>query len=159
TSRPPASIPAAASSCGASSRTSWPRARPCCSPRSTSRRPTGWPTRSPSSTTAGLKANLGATVIEIGMPGEGSALMALQALARLGVQPPVLEGTTVHLTVADSSSLLAVLRALDAEGIAPTGVTLREPSLDDVFLALTGQPAADEPAAGSQPASPVRGAV
>jgi daunorubicin resistance ABC transporter ATP-binding subunit len=110
-------------------------------------------------TPAGLKANLGATVIEIGMPGEGSALMALQALGRLGVQPPVLEGTTVHLTVADSSSLLEVLRALDAEGIAPTGVTLREPSLDDVFLALTGQPPADEPAAGPPAASPVRGAV
>jgi len=45
------------------------------------------------------------------------------------------------------------------EGIAPTGVTLREPSLDDVFLALTGQPPADEPAAGSPPPSPVRGAV
>ena len=31
-------------------------------------------------TPAGLKAGLGSTVIEIGMPGEGSALMALQAL-------------------------------------------------------------------------------
>ncbi len=109
-------------------------------------------------TPAGLKASLGATVIEIGMPGEGSALMALDALSRLGVQPPVLEGTTVHLTVADSSSLLEVLRALDAEGIAPSGVTLREPSLDDVFLALTGQPPADQPA-GSPTSSPVRGAV
>jgi ABC-2 type transport system ATP-binding protein len=106
---------------------------------------------------AELKAGLGATVIEIGMPGEGSALMALQALGRLGVQPPVLEGTTVHLTVADgSSSLLEVLRALDAEGIAPSGVTLREPSLDDVFLALTGQPA-EESIPDSPAPSPVRG--
>src|SRR6266568_1618006 len=34
-------------------------------------------------TPAELKASLGSTVIEIGMPGEGSALMALQALARV----------------------------------------------------------------------------
>ena len=39
-------------------------------------------------TPAGLKAGLGSTVIEIGMPGEGSALMALQALAPLGVAAP-----------------------------------------------------------------------
>jgi ABC-2 type transport system ATP-binding protein len=99
-------------------------------------------------TPAELKAGLGSTVIEIGMPGEGSALMALQALESLGVQPPTLDGTTVRLTVTDGgSSLLDALRALDAEGITPTGVTLREPSLDDVFLSLTGHAAADASAA------------
>ncbi len=107
-------------------------------------------------TPAGLKAGLGSTVIEIGMPGEGSALMALQALAPLGVQPPTLDGTTVKLTVADGGSvLLEALRALDAEGIAPTGVTLREPSLDDVFLSLTGHAA--EPSGG--PDTALRGAA
>jgi len=95
-----------------------------------------------------LKAGLGSTVIEIGMPGEGSALMALQALVPLGVMPPTLDGTTVKLTVADGPSvLLDALRALDTEGIAPTGVTLREPSLDDVFLSLTGHAAVEESAA------------
>jgi ABC-2 type transport system ATP-binding protein len=95
-----------------------------------------------SGTPAELKAGLGSTVIEIAMPGEGSALLALQALGTLGVQPPALDGTNVRLTVADGGSgLLEALRALDAEGIAPTGVTLREPSLDDVFLSLTGHPA------------------
>jgi ABC-2 type transport system ATP-binding protein len=99
-------------------------------------------------TPAELKAGFGSTVIEIGMPGEGSSLMALQALAPFGVQPPTLDGTTVKLTVADGPSvLLDALRALDLEGIAPTGVTLREPSLDDVFLALTGHVAAEASAA------------
>ena len=37
-------------------------------------------------------------------------------------------------------SAMAGLRSLDQEGITPTAFTLREPSLDDVFLALTGQP-------------------
>jgi hypothetical protein len=30
------------------------------------------------------------------------------------------------------------LRALDGEAIVPVALTVREPSLDDVFLALTG---------------------
>ena len=108
-------------------------------------------------TPAELKAGLGSTVIEFGMPGEGSALMALQALTPLGVQPPTLDGTTVRLTVADGPSiLLDALRALDTEGIAPTGVTLREPSLDDVFLSLTGH-AAEANGSGSDPA--LRGAA
>ena len=109
-------------------------------------------------TPAGLKAGLGSTVIEIGMPGEGSALMALQALAALGVQPPTLDGTTVKLTVADGGSiLLEALRVLDTEGIAPTGVTLREPSLDDVFLSLTGHAAVESSGDGDDPA--LRGAA
>jgi ABC-2 type transport system ATP-binding protein len=95
-----------------------------------------------------LKAGLGSTVVEIEMPGEGSALMALQALERLGVAPPTIDGTTVTLTVAGGgASLLEALRALDAEGIVPTGVALREPSLDDVFLSLTGHAAAEASAA------------
>ena len=31
-----------------------------------------------------------------------------------------------------------MVRALDAAGLCPTGLTVREPSLDDVFLKLTG---------------------
>ncbi len=34
-----------------------------------------------------------------------------------------------------------MLGALDREGIVPVSVALREPSLDDVFFALTGRPA------------------
>ena len=99
-------------------------------------------------TPAGLKASLGSTVIEFGMPGEGSTLMALQALTPFSVQPPTIDGTTVKLTVADGPAvLLDALRALDSEGIAPTGVNLRQPSLDDVFLALTGHAAVEASAA------------
>ena len=34
--------------------------------------------------------------------------------------------------------LVDVLRTLDAEGLAPETLGVREPSLDDVFLTLTG---------------------
>jgi ABC-2 type transport system ATP-binding protein len=93
-----------------------------------------------SGTPAELKASLGATVLEIAMTGEGSALLAAEVLLPLGVQPPVVEGSTVMVTVSDGARLLLeALRILDAEDLTPTGVTLREPSLDDVFLALTGE--------------------
>jgi hypothetical protein len=41
--------------------------------------------------------------------------------------------------------LIDALRALDAQGSAPDGLTVREPSLDDVFLALTGRHAEAAP--------------
>jgi daunorubicin resistance ABC transporter ATP-binding subunit len=101
-----------------------------------------------SGTPAELKASLGATVLEIAMTGEGSALLAAEVLFPLGVQAPVAEGSTVMLTVSDGPRLLLeALRILDAEGLTPTGVTLREPSLDDVFLALTGEHARPGPTA------------
>jgi len=39
------------------------------------------------------------------------------------------------------------LEALDASGVTLAGLALREPSLDDVFLNLTGHKAEDAPAA------------
>ena len=37
------------------------------------------------------------------------------------------------------SALIEILRTLDAAGLEPQSLTVREPSLDDVFLALTGR--------------------
>jgi hypothetical protein len=34
---------------------------------------------------------------------------------------------------------MGVLRALDDEGVYPATLTVRDPSLDDVFLRLTGK--------------------
>jgi ABC-2 type transport system ATP-binding protein len=46
----------------------------------------------------------------------------------------------VELTVEDGPQRAAeVLRRLDAGNVAVVGLTLREPSLDDVFLSLTGK--------------------
>ncbi len=55
------------------------------------------------------------------------------------------------------SSAMAGLRALDQAGITPTAFTLREPSLDDVFLGLTGRRAEDETEDSGDPESKRRG--
>ncbi|GAB08309.1 putative multidrug ABC transporter ATP-binding protein [Gordonia araii NBRC 100433] len=39
------------------------------------------------------------------------------------------------------STLFAVVRVFDEHGIVPDDIGLRHPTLDDVFLALTGQAA------------------
>ncbi len=50
-----------------------------------------------------------------------------------------LEGSILHLTVEDGARVvIEALRALDGGGVVPGTLTVREPSLDDVFLALTG---------------------
>jgi ABC-2 type transport system ATP-binding protein len=92
-------------------------------------------------TATALKARLGSTVIEIGMPNEdaGERVQALLA-ARNGGGHPEREGSTVWLASRDGAgALVDVLRSLDAQGLAPATLAVREPSLDDVFLALTGK--------------------
>ena len=51
----------------------------------------------------------------------------------------------VHVGNRGSELLLEVVRRLDAAGVEVSGLNLRRPSLDDVFLALTGH-AAEETA-------------
>jgi daunorubicin resistance ABC transporter ATP-binding subunit len=88
-------------------------------------------------TPAQLKARLGSTVIEIGLADEPTAKRAYDVLS--GTMTPELEGSTVRLTTHGGARMLVdALRALDGEGIDPATLTVREPSLDDVFLALTG---------------------
>jgi ABC-2 type transport system ATP-binding protein len=90
-------------------------------------------------TPATLKSDLGGTVVEITLPDPAAALRASAELtARLHVTVSV-EGSRLELTVDDApGALVDVLRTLDAAGLTPAGLAVHEPSLDDVFLTLTG---------------------
>jgi ABC-2 type transport system ATP-binding protein len=88
---------------------------------------------------AQLKARLGSTVIEVGLTDSSTAERAQNILSRTGAFSTELKDSSVRLTTHDGARLLVdALRALDGEGIVPATLTVREPSLDDVFLALTG---------------------
>ncbi|HVL81649.1 MAG TPA: ATP-binding cassette domain-containing protein [Actinomycetota bacterium] len=90
-------------------------------------------------TPAELKSKMGATVLELELADEAAAAKAATALEKVASKPPTLDGVTVELTVDDGPDLLlTALRALSRRKLTPTRVALREPSLDDVFLALTG---------------------
>ena len=79
-----------------------------------------------------------------------------RALAILGAYPGVreisAEDRSIRMTVEHGEEALpGMLRALDAEGIAMESIQLARPTLDDVFLTLTGRSLRDDsrwPAAG-----------
>jgi ABC-2 type transport system ATP-binding protein len=94
-----------------------------------------------------LKNRLGSTVIEIVLPTEAHAARAETILAGIVSGRPEREGDRLRLSSDDGARfLMDILRALDAEDLDPGGLSVREPSLDDVFLALTGRHAEPAPA-------------
>mgnify|MGYP000288190272 CR=1 FL=1 len=96
-------------------------------------------------TSAELKRRLGATVVELSMPDEGRAAAAAGVLEGLDIGAVTREGPGVRLSAADGTrALIAAVRALDGAGLEPAAVAVREPSLDDVFLTLTGRHAQHE---------------
>ena len=107
-------------------------------------------------TPATLKANMGVTVLDLGLVDERTALRAAEVLKTVNEKAPVVYGRTVEVNVNDGPRIVTeALRILEAEGIAPTTLALREPSLDDVFLSLTGHRAEAELAEGqASPPSP-----
>jgi daunorubicin resistance ABC transporter ATP-binding subunit len=91
-------------------------------------------------TPAQLKARLGSTVIELGMGDVDAAERARTALAAVGGYQPGGDGDTVRVATQEgASTLVAMLRDLDHQGLAPSTVAVREPSMDDVFLSLVGR--------------------
>jgi oleandomycin transport system ATP-binding protein len=95
-----------------------------------------------------LKQKVGGQVIEV-RPGDvedlGGAARVLEKLARTEAAIDRDEGL-VSVQVADPSLLTAAVRRLDRAGIPVVDLALRRPSLDDVFLALTGRHAESEQA-------------
>jgi daunorubicin resistance ABC transporter ATP-binding subunit len=88
---------------------------------------------------AALKANLGGTVVATTFADPAAAARAGAVLSsQLGLSPE-LDGSALDVAVDDGPrTLITVLRVLDDAGVVPVGLTVREPSLDDVFLSLTG---------------------
>ncbi len=96
-------------------------------------------------TAAELKARLGAAVVEVTLANDASTEAALRVLDGAGDGAPSRDGTLLHIAApAGPATLAEVVRRLDAAAIAPTGLQLRQPSLDDVFLALTGHGTQEE---------------
>jgi ABC-2 type transport system ATP-binding protein len=95
-------------------------------------------------TAAELKATLGGTVVEVVVADADIARQVVGVLRGAGEADPVQDENVVRVaTSAGAAALTEVVRRLDAAGIAATGLQLRQPSLDDVFLSLTGHGASE----------------
>jgi ABC-2 type transport system ATP-binding protein len=95
-------------------------------------------------TPAALKNRLGGVVIELGMANDAAAREARALLRACGPQVEA-EGLRLRLSSSgDPRFLLDILQTLEQASLMPASVTTRQPSLDDVFLALTGHVAQTE---------------
>jgi ABC-2 type transport system ATP-binding protein len=96
-------------------------------------------------TPAQLKAELGTSVVSVTLGAHDDVGRAVELLTPLSEKPPLVENLIVELTVNDGPKAGAdVLRSLDGAGVPIAGLALREPSLDDVFLSLTGHKTTEE---------------
>jgi len=96
-------------------------------------------------TPAELKAELGTTVITVTVADVGTAARTAELVAPLAPRRPVVDGSTVALTVERGAAVATeVLRTLDQQEVEVLGLAMREPSLDDVFLRLTGHHTHDD---------------
>jgi ABC-2 type transport system ATP-binding protein len=93
-----------------------------------------------------LKDRVGGDVVEFDVAAPDHIGAAITALAGVGDGEPGVDGTRVGIRVGDQGSqlLLEVVRRLDTAGVEVSGVSVRRPSLDDVFLALTGHMAEEQ---------------
>ncbi|MDQ1683335.1 MAG: type transport system ATP-binding protein [Frankiaceae bacterium] len=95
-----------------------------------------------------LKDRVGGDVVAFSVMSDDATANAVEAIANVGDGPPTVTGLDISVAVGSrgSEALLDVVRRLDAAGIAVSGLGIRRPSLDDVFLALTGHVAEEESA-------------
>jgi ABC-2 type transport system ATP-binding protein len=99
---------------------------------------------------AALKAEVGAPTLEVTVP-ESQRATADEVLRGFGGARPGSAGALAIGLRGGPADMAAVLRALDAAGVAVLHLELEAPSLDDVFAEATGRrlEGADEPAPGA----------
>jgi ABC-2 type transport system ATP-binding protein len=98
-------------------------------------------------TAAELKRKIGGERLEVTLASPDSIPDALRALASLACGPEHVQdgSSTITVPVDGSDGIVpAAVRALDLEGIKVNDLAIRRPTLDDVFLDLTGHAPEEE---------------
>lgn len=91
-----------------------------------------------------LKSQSGGNVLEVSIADKKDIDATRKILGQITDQPVHLNEEHLHLCApveGDANALIAVVRELDSQKIAVNDIQLRRPTLDDVFLALTGEEA------------------
>jgi ABC-2 type transport system ATP-binding protein len=92
-----------------------------------------------------LKDRVGGERLEVQLEDPVDAEAAMAALAEMAAERPSLDDHTVRAPVRPRSGAIAeAVRRLDDAGVAIEDIALRRPTLDDVFIALTGHAAEEE---------------
>ncbi len=95
-----------------------------------------------------LKGRIGGDIIEFVVPDRTRIEDAAAAIKPIGEGEPHVDTETGSVSIGvggrGSDALIEAVRALDAAETVTHGLALRRPSLDDVFLALTGHAAEED---------------
>ncbi len=88
-----------------------------------------------------LKSQVGGDVLTVTVAEGAQVSEVARLVGQLpGAEPPqVLDDRVVGRVPHGGAALVELVRGLDREGITVSGIESRRPSLDDVFLALTGR--------------------
>jgi ABC-2 type transport system ATP-binding protein len=93
-----------------------------------------------------LKTQTGGERIEVTLEDVADTDRAIAAMSELCTDRPEPEGHVVRATVRQHAGVIAeAVRRLDEAGVGIDDIALRRPTLDDVFISLTGHAAAIEP--------------
>jgi ABC-2 type transport system ATP-binding protein len=99
-----------------------------------------------------LKDQVGGERLEVRLEDDADADRAIAALAEIGSDRPTFTEHTVRVPLRRRSGVIAqAVRRLDDAGVGIDDIAIRRPTLDDVFIALTGH-AAEEETAAAEPA-------
>src|SRR4051794_21438462 len=86
-----------------------------------------------------LKARIGGERVEILLEDPADADAAIAALGPICIERPVADGAVVRAPVHRRHGLIPeIVRALDDAGVGIDDIAIHRPTLDDVFMALTG---------------------
>ncbi len=89
-----------------------------------------------------LKDRVGGEGLEVHLSDRADATRAAEALAPMSGEPPQIEGETVRVPVDQrNGAIMEAVRRLDDAGVGVEDLGVRRPTLDDVFLSLTGHEA------------------
>jgi ABC-2 type transport system ATP-binding protein len=98
-----------------------------------------------------LKSQVGGERLQVVLADRRQTGVAAGILDRIGTDPSTVDHETHTVSVpvkSGANALVNAVRELDAEGIEPVDIGIHRASLDDVFLSLTGQHAADHEETG-----------
>jgi ABC-2 type transport system ATP-binding protein len=94
-----------------------------------------------------LKDRVGGERLEVELENHEDGERAVSALAEMAGERPALDGRKVAVPVRRRSGVIAeAVRCLDAAGVGIADIAMRRPTLDDVFITLTGHAAEEESA-------------
>jgi ABC-2 type transport system ATP-binding protein len=106
-----------------------------------------------------LKDRVGGERLEVSLDDAAQAPAAVDALAAMSDEAPAAEGSLIRLSVRErGGAIVEAVHRLSEANVGVDDLVLRRPTLDDVFLALTGHAAEEAAEQAEEPSDEERAA-